>query len=680
MTVKKSTIKFLILIPLMAVFSSGVCSCRHMETQKTGASELTVEEAESFPEEKSGKVFFSTSFEPSENKAFTLRDEARIVNAGINGTMALEISRRSADTYSISGISLGKMPPGNYELSVMMRASDICDSNGSKSQRVQAVSMEHWRGEKYIAGQSSFLILPKDGSWKQLTFPISPPADADRSSLAFYLRKGMTGTVWLDDLRITSKAEGVLPAVNLLKPERLTVFGNNAEIVFKGSRGCCEGMNALIRLGDARQVVRCGPDLIFRADFRNLLPGTLPLEIRILDPVKKKCILRNEFKIFVRNSEPEPAAAVRFDSSQNLIVDEKPFMVIGIFGPAREARKFKEAGFNTVMDYTLFGDKGEQKNRIAAIRARLDLIKQHDLKAIVSVQHQYPGRPSATTGFDNVSGVYECVSAAADGIKDHPALLAWYVSDEMPRDGLPYVHKIRQHVSHADPWHPTCTLTCRPEDMPEYANTGDVISMDPYPVRSAPGSYSILPIAEQTDLAVSTGLPVWMTCQAFSWGVYDCTDAAKYPASRKLGADEMLAMPLLAAVHGAKGFLFFSYDGAWIRPQKLNPGEESENWTNLKRCTAVLQNLAPFIMGPRSFSVKFEENQDGELHGRVFEDGKGNIRVILVGVQNKAVSRFHLPEYPVLKSRNGLTRHLGNKRYEINVTGVQSDILFSEQE
>ena len=214
-----------------------------------GAAELSVAEAESFPMEDSGKVFFSTSFEPSENKAFTLRNEARIVKAGINGTMALEISRSSKAAYSVSGISLGKLPPGNYELSVMLRGENIRDSKGARAQKVQAVSVEHWKGKKYLTSQSAFLILPEAGKWKQLTIPVTPPAGADRSSLAFYLRKGMTGTVWLDDLRITSKAEGVMPAVNLLKPERLTVFGETAEIVFKGSRGCREGMNALIRLG-----------------------------------------------------------------------------------------------------------------------------------------------------------------------------------------------------------------------------------------------------------------------------------------------------------------------------------------------------------------------------------------------------------------------------------------------
>ena len=108
------------------------------------AADLTVEEAERFPEENSGKVVFSTSFEPLENKAFTLRNEARIVKAGINGTMALEISRRSKGTYSVSGISLGKLPPGNYELSVMMRGENIRDSRGVRSQKIQAISVEHW--------------------------------------------------------------------------------------------------------------------------------------------------------------------------------------------------------------------------------------------------------------------------------------------------------------------------------------------------------------------------------------------------------------------------------------------------------------------------------------------------------------------------------------------------------
>lgn len=638
-------------------------------------ADISVEQAESFPQDKSGTVIYSTSFEPSEQKKYNLRAGTTIVDKeGFNGTHALKMVRTDKKQYSVSGCALGKLEPGTYTLTMKLRAENICGSSGKKSSTVQVMAFEHYNGKRYISQNTQFFRIPPAGSWADVKFTFKAPAGATRSSLSFFIRKGMTGSVWIDDVKVFQAADEI-PAVNLLKPERLTVFGNKTEIVLNNTLNTPPGTTALITLNKQSKLVKSGSDGLFRASFDNLPEGTVPLEIKILDLKNKVFKSKSTFNIFVKPATQEPDYAVKFDHNKNLLVNGKPYMIVGIYSLSKHAEKVAAAGFNTIIDYTLFGDKGEKVNRIANIRKRLDDLHKHNIKALVSVQHQYPGRASASTSFDNISGEYNCVTAAAEGIKDHPALLGWYVSDEMPRDGLPMVHKIREAVSIADPWHPTYTLTCRVEDMPVYADSGDVIGMDPYPINSQPGKHSIRPVAEQTEMCVKTGQSVWMTHQGFNWSVYDNTPAEKYSAARKITADEIAAMPLLAAICGAKGFIFYSYDGAVSRTEKKSPEDAQYNWNALTRAAGLLNDLAPFITSGITEDIKFEANQAGNFKGKIFKDGKGNVRVVLVGMHGKAVARFFLKQYPNLKSTTGLTKLKKNNLYEINVEGVQFDIL-----
>ena len=637
-------------------------------------AEITPETAASFPADNSRKLIYTTSFEPSEGKKYQLRSEAELVKEGFNGTMALKIHRSDKNQYTVSGCSLGKLEAGYYTLNMKLRSENIRNSRGSKATSVQVMAIEHYAGKRYHSQNSQFCRVSKPGEWNDIKFSFNVPSGITRSSLSFFIRKGMTGTVWIDDVTLV-KSEGEIPAVNLLQPERLTIFGSTAKIVFKGTQGSPAGTKALITLGSQSKIIEIDSNGFFRTEFTNLTTGTMQLEIKILDLKKRTFKLKETFNVFVKAPEKAPDYAVTFDKNKNLLVNGKPYMIVGLYSLSKHAKEVAEAGFNTIIDYTLFGDKGEKFDRIAHIRRRMNDLHKYNIKALVSVQHQFPGRPSAPTGFDNVSGVYECVTAVAQGIKDHPALLGWYVSDEMPRDGLPMVQKIREAVSIADPWHPTYTLTCRVEDMPFYANTGDVIGMDPYPIISRPGRHSIRAVADQTDLCVKTNQPVWMTHQGFSWAVYDGTPFEKYDQSRKITADEIAAMPLLAAIHGAKGFIFFSYDGAISRVAKHSQADADANWAALTRAAKILNGLSPFITSGIAKDIKFEANQAGTFRGKIFEDGKGNVRVVLVGMHNKAVARFKLPGYPVLKSMNKLTQYKKNGLYEINVDGVQFDIL-----
>ena len=72
---------------------------------------------------------------------------------------------------------------------------------------------------------------------------------------------------------------------------------------------------------------------------------------------------------------------------------------------------------------------------------------------------------------------------------NHPALLAWYISDEpngfkIPPESLEEIYRI---VRETDPWHPVSMVFMAPFlSSKKYANALDIVMADPYPVPNYP--------------------------------------------------------------------------------------------------------------------------------------------------------------------------------------------------
>ena len=104
---------------------------------------------------------------------------------------------------------------------------------------------------------------------------------------------------------------------------------------------------------------------------------------------------------------------VSIDSQRRFLVDGKPFipyaMGLEALPPPAMMQTMAEAGFNTVV----FAASGA--TTVAEIRSVLDNAKANGLKAILWIN-----RDVSTTTLRNWVA----------GLKDHPALIAWYVYDE----------------------------------------------------------------------------------------------------------------------------------------------------------------------------------------------------------------------------------------------------------
>ena len=71
-------------------------------------------------------------------------------------------------------------------------------------------------------------------------------------------------------------------------------------------------------------------------------------------------------------------------------------------------------------------------------------------------------------------------------VKDHPALLAYYIADEPDGAGFGMdpriLEEVYAYIKRVDPYHPiTIVLNCR-GSVPRYVHTGDIIMADPYPI------------------------------------------------------------------------------------------------------------------------------------------------------------------------------------------------------
>ena len=231
-------------------------------------------------------------------------------------------------------------------------------------------------------------------------------------------------------------------------------------------------------------------------------------------------------------AESLPHRAVYVDGHQRLVVDGKPFFPLGMYWGEITAERldiYTNAPFNCLMPYPW------------PTRAQLDLCAARGLKSFANIKK-----------FRN-RGLGERIAE----LKDHPALLAWYVIDEAPLADLDSYVSLYRALRAADSQHPAWAVMDRLDDIRDFLPTCDVMGFDPYPIAQKP----IGLVAERTRngrAAIFNTQPVWMVPQAFDWSWYrrDQSDRERPPT-----LDEMRSMTWQAIAEGAKGIVFYCFHG-----------------------------------------------------------------------------------------------------------------------
>jgi hypothetical protein len=174
---------------------------------------------------------------------------------------------------------------------------------------------------------------------------------------------------------------------------------------------------------------------------------------------------------------------------------------------------------------------------------------------------------------------------------DHPALLAWYISDEPNGNKIEpeTIEEIYKTVKEADPWHPVSVVFMVPfTPAKKYAAGIDIVMADPYPVPD----YPVTMAGDATAKLVKefTGKkPVWIVPQAFGGGEL---------WSREPTGNEIRSMTWQAIINGATGIQYFIRQGLNGFPKS------TAAWNECGQMALEVNSIIPWLLSDEeTFSV-----------------------------------------------------------------------------
>ncbi|MBI3922670.1 MAG: hypothetical protein HY318_14710 [Armatimonadetes bacterium] len=243
---------------------------------------------------------------------------------------------------------------------------------------------------------------------------------------------------------------------------------------------------------------------------------------------------------------------VKIDEHRRFLVNGKPFIPFATgweIQPTPEIlRDTGLAGFNSICSWATARPAKE-------VRQLLDVASKNGLFVILWIH------PSVNAGL---------LRQWVTELRDHPALIAWYVFDE-PSTITPEIREMYDLVRELDPGRPAYInyVTYSSDQL------GDIASLDDYPIpNNTPAA--IAGDAETLErFASKAGKPSWIWLQ-------DMGNA--YYVSREPTGAEAEAMTYLALIHGVRGIKFFA--------QKPRSGEL---WNHLGYLAREVRTLTPIL-------------------------------------------------------------------------------------
>ena len=644
---------------------------------KLSASDLNL--VKSFqPSPDSGKIVYSNSFDdPAEGRKKYPVGYRVVRGAGRNGTAALVFERKdAAQPYQLANFPIPAPEKGvTYSAVVYIRGENLSRIKGTSPQ-LGGICVEYTKNGKWVSGNYYVLNLA-DGEWRRHELSVNHVPGVEMH-LSLYLRPEWKGKLIFDDLAFVRKGE--MHSIILTEPSQLTFRGEENSFTLCADAPADTKMYvAVTNAGRTQEMLLSGKDRLFQGKAGKLKPGEVRILARAVS-MKKKIVYHEEtFRLICRHGETPPPYAVFLDRHGRMIVDGKPFMPLGVFGlpDDQSLERIRKAGCNIMQTYASINlfEGHKTGDRIRDIRAGLDRIHRHGLKHIFTLKDQLPNNKFSVKEMGKIKGWQQVTRAIAEGIKDHPALAAWMVSDEAHRPEVPDVVKIREAVAAGDPWHPTMSLTFRLDDLPYYGISGDILGLDLYPITTNPPNVSLRKLVEVIEAGKRSGLPIWGIPQIFNWTTF--RDKETFLRSRSLTRGELLAPALLYTVHGAKGFLFYSYWDLMDYQKKRDPERAEREWKDVTAVIQTVKKLEPFIMSTKKApEIQVESKTPGSVHAKAFLSEDSRLCVVIAGVDENTEAVISVPGETMLHSEFGFTKALGNGKYLFRTSALTGDVLY----
>ena len=631
-----------------------------------------------------GKLVFIYTFEPGAKNPRANKPYKIVKGEGVTGGGGLVLSRPDPGAkYVFFARDIKGLEPGrNYKLSVMTRVRDMRHAATGKpvTDRVSLAGFDFHGGGKYMGSNYIRQKVVKGGrDWQNDEMVFTMRKEYDRAQLVLFLKRPYTcrQVVW-DNVKLERLGESlsiypVLPKQLRLDPEgkvklRVVDIGKSRKLAAFAVTADGRELYAPVKGGFAEFALGALPEGLHKVKFY------------VGDPKQQKLIAEAEFPFTVTAAAP-PAGAVVTDETGRVAVDGKPFFPLGFYLErpndfnAEHAKWLREAGANTVLPYRSYQmrlpeSKGEYS--VAALRKSLDFMQDNGLKVIFGMLEVNTRSGITLDRFDGAKGRSAVIERIVGGIKDHPALLGWYISDENPISEMGKVADLRFRIGRLDPFHPIATLTNIADNYIWYGPTGDFMMIDPYPIVDE-NSQSMTRIRLSFEKQQrESRMGVWWVPQTFNWGIYRRTE--KYSDFRYPTEEDMRAQLFLALNFRARGIIFYAYESI-RRHDKFDPGASEWFGAQVKRICLLAKELTPFFLAEeKPTSVELESTGASKVEAKLHTVGGKTIVVVTSDGPGEGIAVLNVGR-DGLKSRFGKTRALGDGKYEFRGMNMSGDLL-----
>ena len=472
-----------------------------------------------------------------------------------------------------------------YRFSCLVHAENFVPGPGGTA----SICVEWYDADgRWMAGNYSRKFTDRNAEWIEIGGATREiPAEAKTVRLSLFVSKGSKGRVSFDNVVVRPVKRDVVAFVFSSAYRDTAVSGpvRFHASLYPGKDAKIEDLAAEFSYTGADGSRKCVKPSAFSADgasvalrAEDLSLGTNPVVCTLRR--KNGGLLGSASCAFTRVSRL-PERRVWIDSHQRCIVDGKPFFPMGMYWGKVESdklEKYAQGPFNCLMPYA------------RATREHLDMCREKGLMVFINLKNETLNsawaRRRKITSQKEVDDFFE---AEINKVKDHPALLAWYVNDEAPTTEIPERTHLYSLFRRLDPNHPTWAVLDRLHDLREFIPTYDVLGMDPYPVAQKPLTH-ITEFMLGTQKAIFNDRPLWNVPQTFSWAWYrrHLADRERFPTEQELKNMNWQHIAL-----GANGLISYCYHGLW---KYVKPDEFEAHWRSICNAAAEVKKMMSVLL------------------------------------------------------------------------------------
>ncbi|MFO8013392.1 MAG: hypothetical protein R6X20_08815 [Phycisphaerae bacterium] len=562
----------------------------------------------------------------SEAEGWRVPDGHRVVQgaAARSGGFFLAAERTDPQVYRLATQVVPCKPGRAYRFSAWVRAKDVAGKDTGAAVCMEWSGEDGWIGGTYPAG------VKGTTGWTRIE-GITPPVpdETTRVTVTVYLRPGMTGEAWFDDVSVREYRGRPMEAFLLDPPYRGLIFDGAerrpirvhvslADRIQGHDWNEGEGYADLSDLALVARLLVPGETLAEKRitdfsersmevelDAEPLPVGTYRVDVSLVCGEEVLARRALDGRVLAKGDRPR----VYIDRHGRTIVRGRPFFPLGFyFSTLREGdlKTLSRAGFNCAMPYAFSRmDPGKAGDL-------LDMAHRHGIKVIYSIKDLYAGMRYTPGWLKSEEAAAARVRRVVERFRSHPAVLAWYLNDELPPPWRERLEDRYRLVRRLDPDHPTWAVLYQVDQLAEYRHTCDVLGTDPYPVARSPVATAGEWARKTREASLGTDA-VWQVPQAFAW----CTarkDRDPQGEGRPPTYAELRCMTYQALAEGAKGLIYYAF-----YELKEDPLGFDARWKDMTRIAREVRALEPALLSadPPPEAVEVEG-----ARGRAFRDGR----------------------------------------------------------